>query len=336
MVFSIALAAIAIAAAIISAVGTRTLIPLLRSGRVVAVPNERSLHAVPTPAGGGAAPVSAIVLVWLALTAAGWVPGSALWVVLGTVILAAVSWADDRRGLSVGARLIPQIVVVAGSVMLGVPGGQVFQSLLPPLLDRFAAGLLWLWFLNLFNFMDGADGLAGSEAAAIGLGLALLGVAGTGHDPATAGLGVAMAAAALGFLWWNWAPARVFLGDVGSVPLGYLIGFLLLRLAAQGLWKAALILPLYFLADATITLGRRALRGEKVWQAHREHFYQRAVLAGLSHAAMVRRVVAANLVLILCAWAAENGFGVAALAAAAAVVAILLVVLARARYTGAR
>jgi hypothetical protein len=97
------------------------------------------------------------------------------------------------------------------------------------------------------------------------------------------------------------------------------------------MWRAALILPLYFLADATITLVRRALRGEKVWQAHRQHFYQRAVLGGLGHAAMVRRVIVANLALIACAWAAENGYGVGGLGAACLVVAILLVVLARAR-----
>ena len=93
---------------------------------------------------------------------------------------------------------------------------------------------------------------------------------------------------------WNWAPARIFLGDVGSVPLGYLLGFLLLEPAARGAWKVALILPLYFLADATITLLRRLVRGERVWQAHREHFYQRAVQRGLGHAAVVRRVIAAD------------------------------------------
>ncbi len=127
---------------------------------------------------------------------------------------------------------------------------------------------------------------------------------------------------------WNWAPARIFLGDVGSVPLGYLLGFLLLDVAARGHWKIALILPLYFLADATLTLVRRLLRGERVWQAHRQHFYQRAVQRGLGHAAVVRRVIAADLILIGCGWAAENGWGLAALAAAAMVVAALLASLA--------
>ena len=299
------------------------------------MPNERSLHAVPVPRGGGIAPVAAIVVVWLGMALLDRIEVTQLAIPAGAVALAAVSWFDDRAGIAPGSRFAVQILVVALSLFLSPLAGPVFQHVLSPLADRLATVLLWVWFLNLFNFMDGADGLAGSEAAAIGGGIALVAAVGAGYDPATAMLGVAAAAAALGFLVSNWAPARVFMGDVGSVPLGYLIGFLLLQMAASGLWKAALILPLYFLADATITLARRAVRGEKVWQAHRQHFYQRAVLGGMSHAAMVRRVIAANLVLIACAWTAENGFGIAALAVAAMAVAILLLVLARAGYTAA-
>jgi hypothetical protein len=107
------------------------------------------------------------------------------------------------------------------------------------------------------------------------------------------------------------------------------LGFLLLDLAVRGHWMIALILPLYFLADATITLARRLLRGERIWQAHREHFYQQAVRRGLGHAAVVERVIAADLALIGCGWAAENGWSATALAAATATVAILLTTLAR-------
>jgi len=131
---------------------------------------------------------------------------------------------------------------------------------------------------------------------------------------------------------WNWSPARIFLGDVGSAPLGYLLGFLLLDLALRGFWKIALILPLYFLADATITLCRRLIRGERIWEAHREHFYQQAVRRGLSHAAVVERVVAADILLIGCGWAAENGWGAVSLGTSVVIVAGLLVVLSRSRY----
>ncbi|HEX3883530.1 MAG TPA: glycosyltransferase family 4 protein [Stellaceae bacterium] len=321
---------IAIVAGLISGVGTRVLIPHLRRAGVAATPNERSLHAAPTPHGGGIALVGAVVAVWLAMVGGGARPVAELAILAGAVLLAVVSWLDDRYELSALARLIPQVLVVVVSLDLAPLDGPVFQGWLPPVLDRAASGLLWLWFINLFNFMDGADGLTGSEAVAIGVGIVLVVLP---YSPPMALLGVAVAGAAIGFLVSNWAPAKVFMGDVGSIPLGYLIGFLLLGLAASGMWKAALILPLYFLADATITLGRRALRGEKVWQAHRQHFYQRAVLGGLSHAAMTSRVIAANLALIACAWAAENGYGVVGLGAACLVVAILLVVLARARYT---
>ena len=140
--------------------------------------------------------------------------------------------------------------------------------------------------------MDGIDGIAGSEAAAIAGGLLVLAVFGNGADPSVTLLSAAILGASLGFLVWNWSPAKIFLGDVGSVPLGYLTGFLLIGLAGAGRWKIAMILPLYFFADATITLGRRLLRGERVWEAHRQHFYQKAVIRGLDHAMVVRRVIA--------------------------------------------
>lgn len=118
--------------------------------------------------------------------------------------------------------------------------------------------------------------------------------------------GLSAAAAALGFLRWNWHPARVFLGDVGSVPLGYLLGWLLLELACRGAWAPALILPLYFLADGGLTLLGRIARGKQFWRAHREHFYQRATQGGLGHGHAVASVIALDLVLIgLALWAAE-------------------------------
>ena len=311
-------------AGLASCLGTRALIPLLRRAAVLDRPNDRSLHAAPTPRGGGIAVVAAILGAWLALIVAGMAPSYLFAVLAGAVLVASVSWVDDLRGLAPLGRLAAQFVAVGLGIVAALPAGSVFQFWLPPALAASVVALLWVWFVNLFNFMDGIDGLAGSEAASIGLGLVLVAGVGVGYDPGPAALPAAVAAAALGFLVWNWAPARIFLGDVGSVPLGYLLGFLLLGLAARGLWKAALILPLYFLADATVTLLRRLLRGERVWQAHRQHFYQRAVERGLDHAAVVRRVILANLLLIACAWAAENGAGIAALAAAIVVVVGLL------------
>ena len=314
-------ATVAVATGLLTCLTTRVLIPILAHREILDRPNERSSHQVATPRGGGIAVIGSVLLAWVALARTDSVPSGVFGITLGAVLLAAVSWLDDLRGLSPVARLLAQVAAVVFGVFL-----------LPGPLNPFqlaVIGLVWIWWINLFNFMDGIDGLAGSEAAAIGAGLLLFASVGAGSDPALRALAAAVTGAAIGFLVWNWSPARIFLGDVGSVPLGYVLGFLLLDLAVRGYWMIALILPLYFLADATITLARRLLRGERVWQAHREHFYQQAVRRGLGHAAVVERVIAADLALIGCGWAAENGWSAIALAAATATVAILLTTLAR-------
>lgn len=317
--------------ALASALATRALIPVLHRRNVLDHPNERSSHAAPTPRGGGIAPVGVVLLAWIALGLAGGTSAAIFGVSLAALLLAIVCWLDDLRELSPAPRLAAQGAAVGiGLYALPAPHDALYEWVGPT--AYFAAiGLLWVWWVNLSNFMDGIDGLAGSEAAAIGGGLLAFAALGSGVDPASALLAAAILGASLGFLVWNWSPARVFLGDVGSAPLGYLTGFLLIGLALRGGWKIALVLPLYFLADATITLARRALRGERVWHPHREHFYQRAVQSGLSHAAVVRRVIAADLLLIGCGWAAENGWGLVSLGAAVAIVAVLLAVLARRR-----
>jgi len=302
-------------------IATRALISILAHREILDHPNERSSHQAPTPRGGGIAVIASILLAWAMLISAGSISADVLGIVGGAAFLAVISWVDDLRGLSPLVRLIAQTVaVVIGLSSLPEPYGWLRLA---------SAAFLWVWWINLFNFMDGIDGLAASEAAAIGAGLLLFASLGAGPDPALRGLAAAVIGAAGGFLVWNWSPARIFLGDVGSVPLGYILGFVLLGLALRGFWKIALILPLYFLADATITLARRFFRGERVWQAHREHFYQQAVRRGLGHAAVVKRVIAADLVLIGCGWAAENGWAGISLAASAVIVAVLLAALAR-------
>jgi UDP-N-acetylmuramyl pentapeptide phosphotransferase/UDP-N-acetylglucosamine-1-phosphate transferase len=310
---------------------TGALIPILRRQDMLDYPNERSSHIAPTPRGGGIAMTGSVLLAWIALGHAGLVGSSVISIVIGATLLAVVSWIDDLRGLSPGVRLVVQGVAVTIGI-LGLPAASSGLSAWSgPALYFAATGLIWVWWINLFNFMDGIDGLAVSEAAAICAGLLLFTVVGDGADQTGALLAAGIVGAAVGFLVWNWSPARIFLGDVGSVPLGYLSGFLLLDLAVRGRWKIALILPLYFLADATITLFCRLLRGERVWEPHRQHFYQRAVRNGLGHSAVVKRVIAADILLIGCGWAAENGRAMLSLGAASVVVAALLVALAAGR-----
>jgi UDP-N-acetylmuramyl pentapeptide phosphotransferase/UDP-N-acetylglucosamine-1-phosphate transferase len=316
---------------LISLGGTGVALKALRRHAVLDHPNERSSHATPTPKGGGIAVVSVLLLAWAAsapFLGAG-LSNLPLLLVLAAG-LAAISFVDDLKGIPPLVRLVVHFAAAAAG-LLALPGaGSVFQGLLPPPLDMALSLVLWVWFINLFNFMDGIDGLAGVETAAIGLGLAALALL-TPWADGLAFLGLSLAAAAIGFLYWNRPPARIFLGDVGSVPLGFLLGWLLAAAAAAGYWKAALILPLYYLADASITLAWRGLRGKRVWLAHRDHFYQRAVRAGRSHGEVVRLILFADLALVFLALLAETQEQTSALLTAAITVTILLYILGRRR-----
>jgi UDP-N-acetylmuramyl pentapeptide phosphotransferase/UDP-N-acetylglucosamine-1-phosphate transferase len=310
---------------------TGLMLVLLRRIGLYDQPNERSLHRRPTPRGGGLAPVAVLIAGWAAVAVtAGLPPARWLPSLGGALLLAATGWRDDCGGLSPVAKLVPQLAAVGLGMIALADGGSLFQGWLPPMLDRLAAALLWLWFVNLYNFMDGSDGLAAGEAATIGLGLALVALW-LAWPGATAEFGLVLAGAALGFLWWNRPPARLFLGDAGSLPLGYLIGWLLLDAAGSGHWAPALILPGYFLADASVTLARRAARGDNLLAAHAEHFYQRAVRNGLGHGGTLVTIMIANLVLIAFALGAAEGETVAALLGAGVTVLYLLHRLARRR-----
>ncbi|MFQ5971716.1 MAG: glycosyl transferase [Alphaproteobacteria bacterium] len=281
----------AVAAASCGSVGlVRTL--LFRQG-ILDRPNERSSHTTATPRGGGIGLLAVLLPVWAAI---GLSRGGAGWLVAAlALLLAGVSWRDDLRGLPTVPRLVAHLAVAAAGVAL-IPE-TVFQGLLPPFWDRVTATIALAWFINLFNFMDGIDGISGVEAVALGAGLFAIGAA-SGSLGEASWQGLVLAAAAAGFLVWNWPPARVFLGDVGSVPMGFLLGWLLLALAARGHWAEALLLPLYYLADTGLTILLRLRRRENVFRAHRQHFYQRAVRNGRSHATVAAAVLVVDVVLV--------------------------------------
>lgn len=291
-------------------------------------PNPRSSHAAPVPRGAGLVVVPVAVAAWTALNR-----GAGPDVVAASLalLLAAISWLDDLRGLGVLARLVVQIGTVVAALAVLPADALVFQGALPLMLDRAASLVLWLWFINLYNFMDGIDGLSGVATATIGLGTVLaLGIA--GHSGGLAAEALVLAAAALGFLAWNRPPARIFLGDVGSIGLGFLVGWVLLRLATEGFWAAALLLPLYHLGDATLTLALRLARGDRIWIAGRAHFYQRGAAAFGGHAPVLGRILAVKLVLLALAvlTAAQPALAWPALAAGSFIVLAMLWYLARA------
>ncbi|MDP1682287.1 MAG: glycosyltransferase family 4 protein [Burkholderiales bacterium] len=242
---------------------------LLRRGRLpMDHPNARSLHETPTPRIGGLG-----IMAGIGVASVGLADATLLPVVLGAFALAAVSVLDDVRGLPVRVRFLAHFVAAVGCLLaLGVTGWALL-----------AGTLAVVWMTNLYNFMDGADGLAGGMAA-IGFGALAL-AAWLGGAPGLAAFCAAIAVAALAFLRFNFPPARVFMGDAGSIPLGFLAAALGILGAMQNVWPWLFPLLVFspFIVDASVTLVRRGLRGEKIWRAHRSHYYQRVVLLGASH-----------------------------------------------------
>jgi UDP-GlcNAc:undecaprenyl-phosphate GlcNAc-1-phosphate transferase len=250
-------------------------------------PNARSLHEVPTQRIGG------IGLMAGALAVAAWCAGGRYSAVLACALaLALLSAVDDWRSLPVGVRLPAH--AAAAAIGIATLAWEAPDALGPAL--ALALVLAIVWMTNLYNFMDGADGLAGLMTV-IGFG-AMSTAAFVAGDLALAMACAAIASAGAGFLAFNFPPARIFLGDAGSIPLGFLAATLGAHGAHSGAWPWWFPLLAFspFVVDASVTLGKRLIRGERIWIAHRHHYYQRLVLGGWS----ARRLVAAEGLLMVC------------------------------------
>ncbi|MBZ5790190.1 glycosyltransferase family 4 protein [Burkholderia contaminans] len=264
--------AMALACAIATAAILRALLATGLAWRLATdIPNDRSLHVLPTPrvGGWGIVPVAVLAMLWFA-------PQMWLIAFAGTA-LAGLSQFDDRHGLPARVRFAAHLAAVV-ALIVGYPAAAPWWLLA-------GVGFAMVWLTNLYNFMDGADGLAGGMAL-FGFGAyAMAALAGTSPSPDLAASAAAIAGAALGFLLLNFHPAKLFLGDAGSIPLGFMAGALGYWGWRRGIWPiwfpAMVFSP--FIADASVTLLRRLLRGEKFWQAHREHYYQRMVRSGIGH-----------------------------------------------------
>ena len=258
-------------APLVSILVTLALAFVLATGRigwiVHDIPNERSLHDKPVPRTGGIALMAGALSGWSLLQFRPW------WLVLSALGLFALSLADDVRNLSPGTRLTGHFI----AALAAVAGAGVSLPWFIPAL------LFVVWMTNLYNFMDGSDGLAGGMALS---GFGCYGVgAWMGGNEAFALLNLSIAAAALGFLFFNFHPARIFMGDAGSIPLGFLAAAFGISGWQSGYWPFWFPLLVFspFVADATATLLKRAQRGEKLSQAHRSHYYQRLVQMGWGH-----------------------------------------------------
>jgi UDP-N-acetylmuramyl pentapeptide phosphotransferase/UDP-N-acetylglucosamine-1-phosphate transferase len=247
---------------------------LLKSGLAARwaldLPNDRSLHSRPTPRICGLA-LLAVSLPWLA-----WAAQSLREIVAVTVALAAVSAIDDRRSLPVGLRLGVHVAASVAAVWLLLPDAAIAWKL--------AVAAAIVWSINLYNFMDGADGLAGGMTI---IGFSALGIAAHGAGDAALAIGcLAIAGGATGFLVHNFHPASVFLGDAGSIPIGYLAAAAGVYGFERGLWPAWFPLMVFspFIVDASLTLVGRLLQGDRPWKAHKTHAYQRMIASGWGHA----------------------------------------------------
>ena len=270
------------------------LLPWLRAREVLDHPNERSLHAAPIPRGGGLAIVAVVLAAHAMLALGAGAAGRDELVVLvcggGCALL---GWADDRRSRGTAVRLLVQFAL-AGLCVAGLAAGPAGSGL--GLLAGALLTVALVWHVNLFNFMDGADGLAGAQTVMSALGAAAV-IALTGPH-ALLPWPLALAGAALGFLRWNWAPARLFLGDSGSYFIGFELAALVIVGGLHGTPPAPLLILLApFVVDASLTLLARMRAGEPWWRAHRSHLYQRLVLGGWTARRLAVRLVVLNALL---------------------------------------
>lgn len=281
---------------------------------ILAHPNERTLHAMPTPQTGGLAVIGSVVISLILAASVlaivqpskpvlpkGVASGS-VWIVVSMLLIFVVSFIDDCVGLPAALRLGIQAVsacIIIGGVGLTlssipIPGG---PNILLGLAAIPVSVLALLWMANLYNFMDGMDGFAGGMTF-FGFGfLAYFGW--QAHFPVMLIIATFVAMGALGFLTHNFPPARIFMGDAGSITIGFLAGTLMILGVRDGIFELWVPIMIFspFIVDATVTLIRRMLRRKKIWEAHREHYYQRLVLSGWSHR---RTVLAEYGVMLLC------------------------------------
>ncbi len=299
---------------------------------IIDVPNARSSHDRPVPRGGGLAIVVVASACVAGVAALGGIPASlALALVIPGFLVAGIGFVDDLKGLAASRRLMVQLLAAGLALyFLGgwSPGWFPEQSIAWFVLQ--AATVVGIaWSINLFNFMDGIDGIAGAEAACLGLGGALL-ASSQQAEPGVPIASLIVGAASLGFLLWNWPPARIFMGDVGSGYLGLVFAVLALASAAGSphWFFAWMILGATFLVDSGVTLVRRLLRRERVHQAHRTHAYQWLARRLGSHARATSLYLAVNVLWLLpmawlCLQRPDHAAWIAAAALAPLVVAAL-------------
>ena len=275
-----------LAAFLLSFFGCKLAIDMLAKKKIFDQPNLRSSHLSATPIGAGIVIVFITLLYIFLHTLTKFIilkelEFSNLIIFFLLFTLAYISWKDDLKHISRTIRISFHIIAATVGINCLSEPGLVFQGIFPTYLDIILTIVLWVWIINLTNFMDGIDGLSGIEGIYIFFGaliiLLLFGKSIEFQDDFFIIIFLLIITCSLlGFLFWNWHPAKIFLGDVGSIPIGFLVGWIVFELAIIELWHASLLLPMYYFFDSTLTLSKRIIRKEKIFEAHKNHFYQKA------------------------------------------------------------
>ncbi len=284
---------------IYSSLSTRVVIAILAKKRILDLPNQRSNHKKPIPVGGGVAIISAILLGTTIYT---YQYGLCfpIYLIASTLACATISIIDDIKTVSVPVRLLIQMISVY-LLLLSLPSYNtpLIINFVPLAIEKTMVAIALLGFFNIYNFMDGIDGLASSQTIYIATTVLVFSIIDSHINPFISYLCLSIIAACSGFLIYNWYPAKIFMGDVGSITLGLICGWLLLNLAIDGYVVAAIIIPGYYLADSLTTIIKRLIQKKKIWQAHSEHFYQLAIRNGKSHSQVTKKIIYCNLALTL-------------------------------------
>lgn len=289
-----------------SLLGVKFLINFFNKKDILDIPDHRSSHTTPTPTGAGIAIVISCVIGFLLIhnsqNFSNWkfaITTSELISTLITfIVLACLSFYDDRKDLSPILRILIHITAVIIGIMHLPDDFLLFDGKFPLITDRVILAIGWIWFINLYNFMDGIDGITAVETITITTGLIILGILGFLPIEIMQYSSIILVTF-IAFIIFNWRPAKIFLGDVGTISFGYVIAWLLIRGSVEFSVLSLAILPMYHFIDATFTITKRAFKGEKIWQPHKQHYFQIALAKGRNHSQIVKRIALNNVFLLI-------------------------------------
>jgi len=281
---------------VISLATIKITIKILTKTKTLDIPNERSSHNIPTPKGAGLGIIATLLIIYYTFF-----PITDFLFTGAVLILTILSFMNDNKQISIVIRLIVQIALTIIVLIFWPPLKDVvfLNGIIPLWLENIIIFLLIIWLINLFNFMDGIDGISGIQCIIIGIGVGSSLYLSQGVYELEQIVAGFIAGSGLAFLLWNWQPARIFLGDAGSIPLGFINAVLILLLCKNDLWYVAIIINNYYFFDASITLLRRIKMRKKPWKAHKDHFYQKAIQNGYSHS-KVCKIIAMHGMLLIC------------------------------------